>query len=161
MNGDLLICPLCGFEFEKADTACRHGCPLSPLCNLVRCPSCDYEFADRPRRRGWLAALFGGRRECRQERDEGILDVAELAAGQRARVVHVGGGSTSRRNALAVFGLAPGSEITLLQRRPSCVIRVGETELALDAEIARRILVEPWEPGSRPADGGGAEAAGR
>jgi len=33
--------------------------------------------------------------------------------------------------------------VTLVQRRPSCVIRIGETELALDLEIAEEILVQP------------------
>ena len=42
-----------------------------------------------------------------------------------------------------LFGLVPGSEIELVERQPAYVIRVGETELALDAEIAREILIEP------------------
>jgi Fe2+ transport system protein FeoA len=43
---------------------------------------------------------------------------------------------------LTVFGLTPGTEITLLQRHPSFVLRVGETEVGLDKQIARQILVE-------------------
>jgi Fe2+ transport system protein FeoA len=54
----------------------------------------------------------------------------------------MGGPNPSRHNTLAVFGLVPGSEVVLVQQQPSCVIRVGETELALDAEIAREILVQ-------------------
>ena len=49
--------------------------------------------------------------------------------------------SYTRRNTLTVFGLTPGTEITLLQRAPSFVIRVGETELGLDREIAQGIYV--------------------
>jgi Fe2+ transport system protein FeoA len=44
---------------------------------------------------------------------------------------------------LAVFGLTPEAEITLIQHLPSCVVQVGETELAIDPEIADEILVEP------------------
>jgi Fe2+ transport system protein FeoA len=44
---------------------------------------------------------------------------------------------------LAVFGLVPGAEVEVLQRRPTCVVRIGETDLALDADIANEILVEP------------------
>ena len=40
-----------------------------------------------------------------------------------------------------MFGLVPETEITIVQLRPACVIRVGETELALDREIAEEILV--------------------
>jgi Fe2+ transport system protein FeoA len=66
--------------------------------------------------------------------------VSDLESGQSAIVIALGGGA-SRRNALAVFGLVPESEITLVQSRPACVVRIGETELALDPEIAREILV--------------------
>ena len=48
----------------------------------------------------------------------------------------------SRRNSLAVYGLVPGSRVVLQQKRPAYVVRVGETELALEAEIARDILVK-------------------
>jgi Fe2+ transport system protein FeoA len=45
----------------------------------------------------------------------------------------------------------PGAELRIVQQQPACVIRVGETELALDREIAREILVEPAEmEGDRP-----------
>jgi Fe2+ transport system protein FeoA len=37
----------------------------------------------------------------------------------------------------------PGAEVTLIQRRPACVVKIGETELALDPEIAADLLVRP------------------
>jgi Fe2+ transport system protein FeoA len=40
-----------------------------------------------------------------------------------------------------VYGLTPGSVLVLQQKRPSFVIRIGETELALEADIAREIRV--------------------
>jgi DtxR family Mn-dependent transcriptional regulator len=46
-----------------------------------------------------------------------------------------------RRNSLAVYGLVPGSRVVLQQKRPAYVVRVGETELALEAAIACEILV--------------------
>jgi Fe2+ transport system protein FeoA len=42
-----------------------------------------------------------------------------------------------------VYGLGPDAEITLVQHQPACVIRIGETELAIDSDIARDILVQP------------------
>ena len=42
-----------------------------------------------------------------------------------------------------MFGVVPGAVVTIVQQQPACVIKVGETELALDREIAREILVEP------------------
>jgi len=148
MDDELLICPFCGHEFFAADSLCHHGCPLSPICHLHRCPSCDYEFPGRPRSVSWLRRLvhrLSGEHAdvCRQTAADGLRTVGDLTSGERARVLRLAGEKASRRNALAVFGLVPGSEIELVERQPAYVIRVGETELALDAEIAREILIEP------------------
>jgi Fe2+ transport system protein FeoA len=144
-----LTCPLCGFGFEPEDAVCAHGCPLSSHCGLVRCPACDYEFAESPERGSWLRRLFGGAAPpAAAESQCEALSVDQLRTGQTASVLSLSGD----RNRLAVFGLVPGTEITLLQRRPACVVRVGETELALDREIARRILVRrPADDRRRPA----------
>jgi Fe2+ transport system protein FeoA len=34
-----------------------------------------------------------------------------------------------------------GARVTLQQKRPSFIVRVGETELALEADIAQQIVV--------------------
>ncbi len=73
---------------------------------------------------------------------EGVRPVTSLKSGDRATVLCMGGQNPSRHNTLAVFGLVPGAEVVLLQKQPSCVLRVGETELALDSDIAREILVQ-------------------
>ena len=137
-----LICPLCGFEFEPEDAVCAHGCPMRSHCALVRCPACEYEFAERPSRGSWWSRLFASGAPAEPEEGQcEALSVDQLRAGQTASVLSLSGD----RNRLAVFGLVPGTEVTLLQRRPACVVQVGETELALDPEIARRILVR--DPG--------------
>ena len=141
---DYLRCPLCGFEFEKLDTLCSHGCPLGGSCNFVRCPSCQYEYPPQPRRVSLLARLLGKAKQAPVLPD-GIRSLAELKRGERARVVCLGGDNGHRHNSLAVFGLVEEADITLVQQRPSCVVRVGETELAIDSDIANDILVEPLD----------------
>lgn len=140
MARDFVICPFCGFEFEPEDTLCRHGCPLREACGLIRCPSCDFEFPERPAAVSWLGRILGRRRSREGRICDRVMTVGELEGGERAEVVGLTGRS-GRRNALSVFGLVPGSELTLIQRRPAFVLRIGETELALDEEIAREILV--------------------
>lgn len=135
-----LTCPLCGFEFDPADTLCQHGCPLHSACNLTRCPMCGYEFPQTPRAVSWLRRLFGRRRD-RAAPPAGLVTVRDLRGGERAEVVHLAAEGSSRSNALAVFGLVPGSEVALLQRHPSYVLQIGETTLALDAEVAGSIVV--------------------
>jgi Fe2+ transport system protein FeoA len=51
----------------------------------------------------------------------------------------------ARRARLGAFGIAPGGTVLLVQRRPVPVIRVGETDLAIGAEILDEMLVEPVE----------------
>lgn len=144
---DLLTCALCGLGFERADTLCSHGCPLGAMCRLVKCPGCGYEFPEEPEGGTWWELLLGRRTPEPDPRPEGVKALAELTGGQRARVVCVGARETGRHGSLAVFGFVPGAVITLIQRRPACVIKVDETELALDVEIAREVLVEPIEEG--------------
>lgn len=134
-----VICPLCGFEFERVDTLCVHGCPMRTHCNLIRCPSCDYEFPQKPKAISWFGRLFKHDAPAPIDCD-GFRLVSDLAPGETSEVVSLGE-EASRRKTLSAFGLVPGSEITVIQQRPACVVRVGETELALDREIAREILV--------------------
>ena len=134
-------CPLCGLVFARGDALCHHGCPMADLCHLTRCPGCGYEFPDRPQgNRGLLSRLVRLGRGRKTVPAPDSPSVRDLAAGARARVLHLAGERS--RDALAVFGLVPGAELELLQTAPAYVLRVGETELALDGEVAGRILVE-------------------
>ncbi len=70
--------------------------------------------------------------------------LALAARSDRVRIVDVVSG---RRNGerLKDIGLAPGVEISV-QQNNGCgplVLRVGETRLALGAELARRVMVVP------------------
>jgi Fe2+ transport system protein FeoA len=143
---EYLTCSFCGFEFEKTDTLCSHGCPMGPWCGLIRCPSCQYEFPEKPQPVSWLSRLLGKPPPAKRDYPATVRSVRELKRGERAAVLCLGGGSSSRRNSLAVFGLVPGAELTVIQQQPTCVVRIGETELALDPDIARGILVEQPEP---------------
>jgi Fe2+ transport system protein FeoA len=143
MSDGYVTCPLCAFAFEMADMTCAHGCPLGAMCRLLRCPSCGYEFPQTPATVSWLERLLGRKSDAGCELPEGVRTLAELTRGETARVVCVGGEAAARPSALAAFGLVPGAEIQLVQRRPACVVRVDETELALDSHVADEILVAP------------------
>lgn len=148
MAENLLTCPLCGFEFERSDSLCAHGCPLGAACHLARCPMCEYEFPEKPAGTSWLRRLLGRPASPPPPRcpGDGLLTVKDLRPGEAAEILGLSGESPSRRNNLAVFGLVPGSEVRLLQRYPSFVLRIGETVLALDGEVAGDIVVRRPEP---------------
>ena len=136
---EYLHCPLCGFEFERRDTACARGCPLGRFCRLVCCPNCQYEFPEHPESIGLLQRLFHRPKPLVSR--AGAVPLTELEEGESSELVCLNCQHPARRNTLAVYGLVPGSRVILQQKRPAFVVRVGETELALEGEIAREILV--------------------
>ena len=149
---DYLICPMCGFEFERTDTLCAHGCPLGALCHLIRCPACEYEFPETPPAVSFVERLFRRRLPTAAVLPPGVRTAAELKPGQKAKVLCLGSTVTDRHRTLVVYGLGPDAEITLVQQQPACVIQIGETELALDLDIARDILVQPLDVGQETAE---------
>ena len=46
---------------------------------------------------------------------------------------------------LSSLGVMPGGEVTLIQRNPAVVLKIGETTIALDGDVADAILVESTE----------------
>ncbi len=142
---DYLTCPMCGFEFERTDTLCAHGCPLGALCHLIRCPACEYEFPETPPAVSFVKRLFRRRLPTVTGLPPGVRTAAELRPGQKAKVLCLGSTVTDRHRTLTVYGLGSGAQITLVQQQPACVIQIGETELALDLDIARDILVQPLD----------------
>jgi Fe2+ transport system protein FeoA len=134
-----LHCSLCGFEFQKEQTTCATSCALARYCRLVRCPNCGYEFPE-PMQLTWWQKLFGHRPAAPPGRE--LLSLDEIEDGETVELVCLNGSPVSRRNALAVYGLVPGCRLTLTQKRPSYIIRVGETELAFESNIAREVFVK-------------------
>jgi len=70
-----------------------------------------------------------------------VVPLTKFPVGIDARVVLVSTRRHARVDRLASLGLIPGVVLRLHQRRPGYVVSVGETTLALDAEIAGEIYV--------------------
>ena len=66
----------------------------------------------------------------------------EVPPGSRAQVVDINGLSAIQVENLQAYGLAPGHWIQVLQHTPVTVIQIGNTELALEAELAGQVEVE-------------------
>jgi ferrous iron transport protein A len=76
-----------------------------------------------------------------------VRTLLDMRDGETARIACVQCSQAARCERLMAYGLAQGQLVTLLQSRPAFVVRVDETELALDAEVARCIQVElRWPP---------------
>jgi DtxR family Mn-dependent transcriptional regulator len=74
------------------------------------------------------------------------LPLSSMRTGQEGHVAYVGTKDHRRLEQLSSLGIVPGAALHLLQNRLAAVVRVGETEVALDFDIARLIYV--W-PGAR------------
>ena len=72
-----------------------------------------------------------------------ICRLADLDPGERGRVVLVAPRHRDRLEQLTDLGVMPGAVVTLRQRRPSLVVEVDRTLLALEDEIAQGIYLRP------------------
>jgi Fe2+ transport system protein FeoA len=141
-NPAFFHCALCGFEFEKEGASCHTSCMLAKHCKLVRCPNCSYEFPE-PTTPNWLQKLMGKRNVTTLVPARELMSLDEAPEGASYELVCLNGSHTSRKTALAVYGLVPGCQLSLTQKRPSFIVRVGETELAFEGNVARDIFVKP------------------
>lgn len=71
--------------------------------------------------------------------------VTELKAGEKASVTAIHGQSAASMRKLIVFGLLPGREIEVLQTFPAYVLKIDNTQLALDYEAAFGITVARYQ----------------
>ncbi len=71
-----------------------------------------------------------------------VMPLSELEVGAEAKIVFISPRRHSTLDRLASLGLIPGSTLHLHQKSPAFVVRVGESEVALDPEVAREIYVK-------------------
>ena len=72
-----------------------------------------------------------------------ICRLVDLAPGQRGRVVLVAPRHRERLEQLADLGITPGTILTLRQHKPSLVLEVDRTLLAVEEEVAQGIYLRP------------------
>jgi DtxR family Mn-dependent transcriptional regulator len=133
-------CPLCGLDYTPGGDTCKeHGCPLSfGGCATRHCPRCGYTMPDEERSVSvrFLRKLLGRR--------EPLVagSVADMPSGTRAVVSRLEG-DPELLSRLTAQGVAPGVSLHLLQRRPTFVIEIGETTIAVERRVAEVIRVAP------------------
>jgi DtxR family Mn-dependent transcriptional regulator len=72
-----------------------------------------------------------------------ICRLLDLVPGEKGRVVLVAPRHRDRLGQLTDLGITPGAVLTLRQRKPSMVVEVDQTVLALEDEIAEGIYLRP------------------
>lgn len=159
-------CPMCGaaLDLEAQARACRR-CPLFHLARgcvlkLIRCPSCGYHSLAHERSRPSRDAQEALTRssELREGRD--VRPLNELDPGRGAHVVGFKGLDERTLQRLVAYGLAPGVRLLMLQQRPACILKVHQTELALEDALAGTVYITPEHAVERsPESDHGDEAA--
>ena len=72
---------------------------------------------------------------------EECFPVTSMRAGESAVIAGLKTRDSRALHKLMMLGVVPGSELLLLQRFPSYVLQVGQTQVALDRETARLVQV--------------------
>ncbi|MBI5098217.1 MAG: metal-dependent transcriptional regulator [Nitrospirae bacterium] len=124
---------------ESEETACEVEHFLSPSVTESVCsflghpPTCPH---GKPIPRGECCSRY------RSEMRPLVMKLKELDVGSKGRIVFIVPSENSRLERLASMGILPGSVIRLKQKRPSFVLEIDETTLAIDNLIAEEIYVK-------------------
>lgn len=82
---------------------------------------------------------------CTKYRDDVkplVVRLSDLAPGDVGKVVFVSSDRGKRLERLGTMGLTPGTLVKLHQRQPTFILDLGETQLAVDRDIASEIYVK-------------------
>lgn len=128
------------FSLDGAEAeACKFEHILSPevtdsVCTLLGHPPNSPD--GKPIPRGACCSMF------KQEMRPLVAPLADLTPGDKAKIVFITPGSHSRLDRLSAMGVVPGSVLSLHQKKPSYVIQLGETMIAVDKDITKEIFVK-------------------
>ncbi|MBI5328674.1 MAG: FeoA domain-containing protein [Deltaproteobacteria bacterium] len=126
-------------DMEIEENACNFEHSLSPIvtdsiCTLLgHPPRCPHGL---PIPRGECCNKF------KVDVKPLVQPLKDMEIGQSGRIVFIIPSSHSRLDRLGSLGIVPGSIIRLHQKRPSFVIEIGETSLAIDYDITKEIYVK-------------------
>jgi len=70
-----------------------------------------------------------------------VLRLLDLRVGDQCRVVFIKSARHGRLDRVGSLGLVPGATVKLSQKRPTVVLEIGHTTVALDRQIADEVYV--------------------
>ncbi len=123
-------CTLCGYNFDEneAPRSCK-GCPVMKGCKLIRCPNCSFETPREPK---WIKYL----------KKRGEVAMTKLNVNQKGKIARINTHDHKKLQKIMAMGVLPGMPITLIQKFPSYVFQVGQSQFAIDKELASCIYVK-------------------
>ena len=124
---------------ESEDTACEIEHILSPTVTDSVCsflghpPTCPH---GKPIPRGKCCSKYSAGMKPL------VVRLKELEVGAKGKIVFIAPSENSRIERLASMGIVPGSVLKLKKKRPSFVLEIDETVLAVDSAIVEDIYVK-------------------
>ncbi len=79
--------------------------------------------------------------EAKQRGDLGVVPLTELKSGEEGEIAYIQTEDNKKMQKLLAMGVLPGNRICLIQSFPSYIFRVGYSEFAVDANMAREIFI--------------------
>jgi DtxR family transcriptional regulator, Mn-dependent transcriptional regulator len=71
----------------------------------------------------------------------GVVALTELKAGEKGEIAYLASGDHKKMQKLMSMGVLPGNQLALNRTFPSYIFKVGNSEFAVDDELAREIFV--------------------
>ena len=134
-------CTVCGPRFDPIAQAACANCPLYKGCTMVCCPSCGFTTLDHNQSSivRWISRLPFRRAGARLA--EGTTTLKAMPPGTLARVLTFLDLEKSQIEKFQAYGLTPGRWIRVIQQKPVTLVDLGNMELAVEGDLAEKILM--------------------
>lgn len=78
---------------------------------------------------------------ARQQGEPGIVPLTELKPAEAGEIAYLAASDDKKMQKLMSMGVLPGSQLSLVQKFPSYIFKVGHSQFAVDDTLAREIYI--------------------
>ena len=133
---------------------------LNIKAGLVHEPGCKLEHILHKGLEDNICILLGHPKTCphgraipkgrccksrKRKYESSVLPLSEMKKGQKGKIAYIHTDDRAKLRKIMAMGALPGSPIMLVQRFPSFVFQIGESQFAIDKGLADQIQI--WLPG--------------
>jgi len=86
--------------------------------------------------------------QARQQGEPGIVPLTEVKQGDGGEIAYLALTDDKKMQKLMSMGVLPGSRLSLVQKFPSYVFKVGHSQFAVDDSLAREIFIRQLDKGA-------------